>query len=912
MPINVRDALYEKGDDLRGAVFLTYSLNLNFFEQLVVPKLNMAGCSHMVIIADAFGYDEALAQGSRTLNGVGTRYVCSPLINPGSGVQHAKMVLLIGPRQGRLLIGSGNLTLAGYGRNMELFNRFDVRFDGDATKLPTMTAPFITAWQILTRLQQTGELSRTAMDQLNAIQELAPWLNETTARASETNVWHSLERSIYSRLHELGPVRELQIIAPFQHLDTIQALARHFRPRQLTVGVDSIVPNLDGVALAQRSASWGCSLELRSLSGREGHRALHAKAIIGIHDGGAWCVTGSANCTPPALLHAWRHGGNLELVTWQSSDDPAAFQPIWQDQLISMTVQDPSAVTVSDTGVGKPSDPVFSPLRLLELSYQIGTISGLLEHSRVITETGSWELELLRRRQSLPILLDDTGRFSVSLETALQGSEAGRAVLRLGDGSLLASPYHWIDQPAELARYGRRTYYARVRESLSTFDGAGKLFEELMNYLWERVDPQAIHNQQGDHPGSTRRSKHTQSQEDGDPLDEAPPPESFITEEQLVNTLADWVEYDWPFDRSTVSLRDLLSLALLRLTTETVPPDTDVGEDSERNEDEDAQRVAELEKQQRTALEQLRAYLLSYCSRYARRLADSMFVAQIGPRLLFENNYTLGRALLEVADKVDVFTKQDLRRTALQLLGGMFWPECVQLSGPGGWTALVAAGHSPDDLRQLWDMNELTPLAMTFFLEGWSDPIPWDIGLYDERNTQLSLRTKKLIEHIEHALGPRFWEPWSDHSVKQHDVWGFRTLAALDGNSDTVYPFDDAGDRCARLARYLTPVVEKYRDLWRLQRLIQRRQGNSAKAVRLTEHIQEQGYTRELELFRELPNASSALPMVGDSSDCPGCFIGLPTRVAYAVREGQLVLCPNCRRTVLYWEPRLNLELDTW
>lgn len=94
-------ACTKRGMTSRGAVFLTYSLNLNFFEQLIMPKLSMSGCSHIVVLADAFGYDEALAQGSRNLASVGTRYVCSPLVNPGSGVQHAKLILLTGPRQGR-------------------------------------------------------------------------------------------------------------------------------------------------------------------------------------------------------------------------------------------------------------------------------------------------------------------------------------------------------------------------------------------------------------------------------------------------------------------------------------------------------------------------------------------------------------------------------------------------------------------------------------------------------------------------------------------------------------------------------------------------------------------------------------------------------------------------------------------
>lgn len=911
MSINIRDALYQKGDDFRGAIFLTYSLNLNFFEQLIMPKLSMGGCSHVLVLSDAFGYNEALQQGGRTLAGVGTRYVCSPLANPGQGVQHAKLILLAGPRQGRLLLGSGNLTVPGYGRNLELFNRYDLRVAGD-TPSPDETAyPFAGAWQLLRLLQENAGLSAAAQNQLDAVQELAPWLGATRDRSSEMALWHSFDQSIYGRLRALGPVRELQIIAPFWHLDAIQALVQHFRPRRLVVGVDAVVPNLDGAALAARCAAWGCALELRAISANEGHRGLHAKAIIGIGDAGAWCVTGSANCTPPALLHAWRNGGNLELVSWQSSPDPGAFEPMWQDKLIAVTVRDPFDIVASDEPASaEPHGQSAVPARLVELSYADQVLVGRVELSDLAAKPSAWGLELLRRRQSASFQPDDAGRFSLRLDQPLDGPEAGRALMTLGDGELFASPYRWIDQPTELARYGRRSYYARVRESLSTFDGAGKLFEELMNYLWERVDPQAIHDQGEHQPELGRRRRRSRSEDEGDPGGEVPPAESFITEEELVNTLAGWADDTLPFDRSTMSLRDLLSLALLRLATETAPPATDIGDESERNEDADAARVAELERKQRTALEQLRAYLENYCARYSRRLTDPAFVARTGPRLLFENHFTLGRVLLEVYDKVDLFTRQDLRRSVFQMVTGMFWPQGIGLSGDGVWPELAKAGYTPDELRELWDRYDLTPLLMTLFLEGWSNPVPWDVGLYDPKATQLYLRTKILFQHMEQTLGKHFWEDWRLRQANQRDVWGFRTIAAVDDPDHAIYPLAPAGERCTRLASYLTPVLEKYRSLWRLWPHVKAGRANSPQAARLVQHVRDQGFSQELNLILSLPKHGRVLPLPDGTSDCPGCFTRLPQRVTYFVREGQLALCPNCRRTVFFWEPRLSFELD--
>lgn len=118
-----------KSGGFTGAVFLTYTLNLTFYEQMLAPMLDQAGCANVLILVDPDGYQEALEMGLRTISGAGLRYVCSPLIRPGGGVQHAKMLFMAGPKRGRLLVGSGNLTLHGFGRNLELFSYLGVMLD---------------------------------------------------------------------------------------------------------------------------------------------------------------------------------------------------------------------------------------------------------------------------------------------------------------------------------------------------------------------------------------------------------------------------------------------------------------------------------------------------------------------------------------------------------------------------------------------------------------------------------------------------------------------------------------------------------------------------------------------------------------------------------------------------------------
>ncbi|NMC46195.1 MAG: hypothetical protein GYA52_05120, partial [Chloroflexi bacterium] len=52
MPINLKSFIEDesavKTGGFSGAVFLTYTLNLGFFEQIIAPALERAGCSNVL------------------------------------------------------------------------------------------------------------------------------------------------------------------------------------------------------------------------------------------------------------------------------------------------------------------------------------------------------------------------------------------------------------------------------------------------------------------------------------------------------------------------------------------------------------------------------------------------------------------------------------------------------------------------------------------------------------------------------------------------------------------------------------------------------------------------------------------------------------------------------------------------
>lgn len=335
MAISILDSIDKQGSLYNNAVIFTFTLNLQFFENVVEPRLRAAGCSNVLILPDAYGYSEALSLNGRGVDGVGRRYVCSPLRThrqhnqKRGGVQHAKIILLTGRNDGCLLMGSGNLTMSGYGQNLELFTRYTVAYEANSLlrAQPEEVHAFAVVWDLLHNLQTNRELTSAASARIDAIEQSTPWLSQLAQSATGAEqssesaqapehfrLLHSLKTPLISLLPEApgGPLNRLEIIAPFVDLRTIEELIRKFRPAAVVLGTDPVRHNLDGSELARRCENWGVTLSTRVFDAIDGWRPLHAKMLVGVGTSGAWCLTGSANCTYNALQTTWLGGGTLK------------------------------------------------------------------------------------------------------------------------------------------------------------------------------------------------------------------------------------------------------------------------------------------------------------------------------------------------------------------------------------------------------------------------------------------------------------------------------------------------------------------------------------------------------------------------------------------------------------------------
>ena len=100
------------------ALVLTYSFDPVFFEQIVLPDLWAGRTSDILVLGDGREVSSAVQEAVGRLWHLGKRYVLGNAAHAGSF--HPKLLLRIGPTEGAVMIGSGNVTSCGWGGNKEL------------------------------------------------------------------------------------------------------------------------------------------------------------------------------------------------------------------------------------------------------------------------------------------------------------------------------------------------------------------------------------------------------------------------------------------------------------------------------------------------------------------------------------------------------------------------------------------------------------------------------------------------------------------------------------------------------------------------------------------------------------------------------------------------------------------------
>jgi len=296
------------------ALFGTFALSLGFFEAAPLRALRRVGASDIRILADVSGVAASLGEaGARE---VGRNYAIDAVAVPG-GCFHPKFALLDGDSGPRLLVGSGNLTFGGWGRNLELCEMLAPASHPAAL---TDMADFLEALATSPRLDFPGS------------DVAASWSATLRAAvvpggAGDVRIVHSVDRPIADQLVEMaaavGGATGLLVASPyFGSAGAVRALADR-------LGVDRVSVHVSTrLALAGRHYDFDADpraapVVVEDFDEEPRQRPMHAKFIEIVCRDVVLSVSGSVNASGPALARA----ANVELAVVRRRLLPAVTRP---------------------------------------------------------------------------------------------------------------------------------------------------------------------------------------------------------------------------------------------------------------------------------------------------------------------------------------------------------------------------------------------------------------------------------------------------------------------------------------------------------------------------------------------------------------------------------------------------------
>ena len=330
MPHSLFDDFKEGG--FHSSILSTFSVDPAFYDASLQLRLRGLGCQNNLLQADATMLEQSLEAIPDAFANAGRKYLVVPVTT--TSCFHPKLALRYGKAKARLIVGSANVTSAGWAGNLELVSTlsWQARDEDDDSKVHRTL--FVRAHQWMSALIAPADDNKAAY-KLELIRSQSPWIDDNglegdspfdLSDGSQIDLLLSdpaNANGLADRMLKLvdEPVERLTIISPYWD-DQLSALKRlnaavgdpdlriflsqnaHKPSRSSTFPVAAIGK------LALKFHPIGSAIE-------SSDRFLHAKMFLFHGSDHDFLFIGSANCTVAALGEPGKAGVNHECLLYR-------------------------------------------------------------------------------------------------------------------------------------------------------------------------------------------------------------------------------------------------------------------------------------------------------------------------------------------------------------------------------------------------------------------------------------------------------------------------------------------------------------------------------------------------------------------------------------------------------------------
>lgn len=139
---NILDLIGKNKHKYSSCIITCYSFDFTFFEERLMSLLRTSNVKNVNVFLDGKCLDQSLEKVTGNEFRTHKTYSLNPIYE--KGVFHPKIMLLTGPKQGLLILGSGNVTSSGLSTNDEIWAAFHLN------SVESKNAPvFASVWSYL-------------------------------------------------------------------------------------------------------------------------------------------------------------------------------------------------------------------------------------------------------------------------------------------------------------------------------------------------------------------------------------------------------------------------------------------------------------------------------------------------------------------------------------------------------------------------------------------------------------------------------------------------------------------------------------------------------------------------------------------------------------------------------------------
>ena len=255
----------------------TFNASLPFYEQVLLRRLRANGCRQNVVLMDAAQCSSAWESEATRPRNAGYDYTLIPIRS--SAVFHPKIAIFVGPKRATILVGSHNLTVAGYGYNREMTNLIELSIKNREYRGGIVAD----IWLSLARwLDSALEYCPPELIQQARLlrKHITPFLNDGGSHSSPLFLSQGVgEKGLFAKLKDAVTfeVRRVLVIGAFfdEKLAFLEAIRSTWPEAELTIGIDPSTVYLPTTSKDPKTRF----VDVGMLWNGDNGKYLHAKAV---------------------------------------------------------------------------------------------------------------------------------------------------------------------------------------------------------------------------------------------------------------------------------------------------------------------------------------------------------------------------------------------------------------------------------------------------------------------------------------------------------------------------------------------------------------------------------------------------------------------------------------------------------